>query len=255
MPSLSQGGAVIAALSLLQPRPGHRQAFRELGEGESWFKRFGRPSIDLWKEADRLRELYPLSTSNLVMFLGIVGKLEGVLDAFRVSLSNLTGRSRKTKTMPHPANTPPQNQRAPDPTLRWVASTQDVAGMEPLVLLDDAESVMSNEQPSSSRTYGRITFSLENGHLDRNRRVHPDYSREHEPPSRRPEVGGAFSEKNMRHHSQPWQQLPYDRHSVHVVTQYYVPGDPQRAREVTWCVTTVFFRVTHQSIYKNCRVA
>ena len=157
---------------------------------------------------------------------------------------------------PPPIQHFPHNQRAPDLTLRWAAYTQDVAGMEPLVLFDDTESVVSNEQPSSSRIYGRITFSLGNGHLDRNGRVDADYSGKREPSSRRPEVGVASSEKNRHHHSQPWQQLPYDRHSVHVVTQYYVPGDQQRAREVIWCGQHCFFSCDASvNIYKNCRVA
>lgn len=85
IPPLSQGGAVIATLSLLQPRPGHRQAFAKLGEGEGWSKRFGRPSIDLWKEAGRLRDQYPRSTNNLVIRLGGVWRgLEGVFDALLV---------------------------------------------------------------------------------------------------------------------------------------------------------------------------
>lgn len=32
--------------------------------------------------------------------------------------------------------------------------------------------------------------------------------------------------KHQEHHQ------PYDRHSVHMITQYYVPDDPRRAREV-----------------------
>lgn len=82
---LRQGGAVIATLSLLQPRPAHRQAFRKLGEGEGWSQRFGRPSVELWEEARRLRELYPQSINNLVVFLGILDGLGGIFEILKVS--------------------------------------------------------------------------------------------------------------------------------------------------------------------------
>ena len=90
MPPLSRGGAVIAALSLLQSRPAHRQAVHNLGEREDWVKLFGSSSADLWEEAGRLRDLYPLSTNNLVVLLGVLGKLEGVFGALRVSVVELS---------------------------------------------------------------------------------------------------------------------------------------------------------------------
>ncbi|CAM9959572.1 unnamed protein product [Ectocarpus sp. 12 AP-2014] len=36
--------------------------------------------------------------------------------------------------------------------------------------------------------------------------------------------------KHQEHHR------PYDRHSVHMITQYYVPDDPRRAREIDVCL-------------------
>lgn len=83
-PPLSQGGAIIAALSLLQPRPSHRQAFRKLEEREGWPRRFGRP-LGLREETNRLRELYPLSINSLVVFLGILERLGGILDVLKVN--------------------------------------------------------------------------------------------------------------------------------------------------------------------------
>lgn len=84
MPPLHRGGAIIAALSLLQPRPTHRQTFRRLGEGERWSKRFGR-STGIWEEVYRLRTVYPVSTNNIVVFLGLLEGLGGVLDVLWVS--------------------------------------------------------------------------------------------------------------------------------------------------------------------------
>lgn len=83
-PPLHRGGAIVAALSLLQPRPTHRQKFNQLGEGESWSKQFGR-STRIWEEVRRLRELYPVSINNLVLFLGLLRGLEDVFQVLRVS--------------------------------------------------------------------------------------------------------------------------------------------------------------------------
>ena len=86
MPPLSQGGAVIGALSLLQSRPSHRQAVHNLAKRNDWVTLFGSSSTDIWEEAGRLRDIYPLSTNNLVVLLGALGKLEGVFGALRVSV-------------------------------------------------------------------------------------------------------------------------------------------------------------------------
>lgn len=82
-PPLRQGGAIVAALSLLQPRPSHKQAFQKLEDREGWPRRFGRP-VGLWEETNRLRELYPLSTNSLIVFLGILEGLGGILDVLQV---------------------------------------------------------------------------------------------------------------------------------------------------------------------------
>lgn len=83
-PPLRQGGAIVAALSLLQPRPSHKQAFQKLEDREGWRRRFGRP-LGLWEETTRLRELYPLSTNSLIVFLGILEGLGGIFDVLQVN--------------------------------------------------------------------------------------------------------------------------------------------------------------------------
>lgn len=63
-----------------------------------------------------------------------------------------------------------------------------------------------------------------------------DAGHEHETSSRSTIGGdgddGGRAEEGKRRRQQ---QLAYDRHSVHVVTQYYIPEDPRRAREVGVC--------------------
>lgn len=45
-------------------------------------------------------------------------------------------------------------------------------------------------------------------------------------------VGGGGGEQEIERRGERRGKLPYDRHSLHVVTQYYIPDDPSRAREV-----------------------
>eukprot|EP00903_Cladosiphon_okamuranus_P014127 g13129.t1 len=194
-PPLNRGGAIIAALSLLQPRPTHRQAFRRLGEGDDWSKRFGR-STTIWEEVRRLRELYPVSTNNLVVFLGLLDGLGGVLDVL------------------------------------W-----DVAGMEPLFFPEDEQSLLPQELHAPQNDFvsivgqqtargGRRTEGLVEGEDKPGGGVYGDGG------GRGSEGDVEIEQERQRRGKVP----PYDHHSVHVVTQYYIPDDPSRAREIDVCL-------------------
>lgn len=73
-------------LSLLEPRPLHEKAFRELQKrsGGGGGDRTENGSPPWWKEANRLREWYPASTNNLVVFLGLLGRLDNVFGVLQV---------------------------------------------------------------------------------------------------------------------------------------------------------------------------
>lgn len=76
-----------AILSLLQPRPFHKQVFLKLAEREGFtFEQHGqdRPHAGLWEEVTRLREGYPTSINNLILFLGRKGNLPGVYQFLQV---------------------------------------------------------------------------------------------------------------------------------------------------------------------------
>lgn len=92
--------------------------------------------------------------------------------------------------------------------------------MEPLFLPEDEESLLPKELHAWS------------GNHDLNGNLHVDDAVAGETSNRSTNGGGDISEINARHQLQQQRQLLYDLHSVHVVTQYYVPKDPQRAREV-----------------------
>ena len=104
--------------------------------------------------------------------------------------------------------------------------------MEPLVFRDNGKFVVQKGGYASSRGYGWDATSG-HGHLDRSDCGHVDTSTEHEPSSGRPNSDGDASAEGSEHRQgHQLRQLPYDHHSVHLVTQYYVPEDPRRAREV-----------------------
>lgn len=76
-----------AILSLLQPRPFHKEVFLKLEEREGFtFKQGGqdRSQAGLWEEVNRLREGYPTSINNLILFLGYKGNLPGVYQFLQV---------------------------------------------------------------------------------------------------------------------------------------------------------------------------
>ncbi|CAM9740156.1 unnamed protein product, partial [Scytosiphon promiscuus] len=151
-PPLHQGGSLVAVLSLLQPRPTHRQAFRRVEQRQRWRSESSGEAVGwLCKETNRLRELYPLSMNNLVVFLGLTGGLGGVFDVL-----------------------------------------VDMAGMEPIYSPREEMTLLPRELRASSSYYHQT--------------------------------------KRLEHN------LTYDDHSVHVVTQYYVPEDPRRAREIDACL-------------------
>lgn len=77
-----------AILSLLQPRPFHKQVFLKLAEREGF--KFEQSDQDqsqagLWEEVNRLREDYPTSINNLILFLGFKGNLPGVYQFLQVN--------------------------------------------------------------------------------------------------------------------------------------------------------------------------
>lgn len=102
--------------------------------------------------------------------------------------------------------------------------SQGVAGIEPLFFPEDEEALLPKElhMPLPSREYGSHPTS----HNER-RGQNGDA-----PGNHNTNIGGDSGGRAEETKHQRQQQLPYDRHSVHVVTQYYVPDDPRRAREV-----------------------
>lgn len=89
LPRVREGGINVAVLSLLEPRPLHEKAFRELqkrggGGGGGGGDRTENDSPPWWDEASRLREWYPASTNNLVVFLGLLGRLDNVFGVLQV---------------------------------------------------------------------------------------------------------------------------------------------------------------------------
>ncbi len=106
--------------------------------------------------------------------------------------------------------------------------------MEPLFLPEDEESLLPKELHAWSGNHGLNGVDHVGTDTDADGGL--------ESSNRSTNNGGDSSENKERHQlrqspptsqqQQQQQHLPYDRHSVHVVTQYYVPEDPHRAREV-----------------------
>lgn len=68
LPAVMHGGAHVAALSLLLPRPGHRHAFQRLQNIQQF-------PFSVHDEVARVRELYSASMNILVQLLGQTGNL------------------------------------------------------------------------------------------------------------------------------------------------------------------------------------
>lgn len=106
-----------------------------------------------------------------------------------------------------------------------------MAGIEPLFYPEDEQSLLPQELHPPRRDLGSMT-NLETG---RHRRSMEGFGQE-EPTGGR--GGGDGEEEDSDcditcQHQEQEKLLLYDRHSVfHVVTQYYTPEDPSRAREV-----------------------
>lgn len=83
LPPLDDGGVLTAVLSLLQPRPLHKRAFRMLQRQEGYATYYNGP-LGLWEDVSRLRETYLASINNLVVFLGLLGRLGGVFEVLQV---------------------------------------------------------------------------------------------------------------------------------------------------------------------------
>lgn len=77
LPPLRRGGVVAAVLALLQPRSGHEKRFAEVSVRLGY-------DFDLSREVRRLRETFPSSMNNLVVFLGLLGMLDGILPVLQV---------------------------------------------------------------------------------------------------------------------------------------------------------------------------
>lgn len=77
LPPLDKGGAIAAVISLLQPRAGHKRTFEEVALRQRY-------EFHLGEEVHRLRETFPSSINNLVVFLGLLGMLDGVLPILEV---------------------------------------------------------------------------------------------------------------------------------------------------------------------------
>lgn len=116
--------------------------------------------------------------------------------------------------------------------------------MEPLFFPEDEAALLPPELRVPSRDY-RSTPTSHDQRRDQSAAEHPgrgndsDTSHEYEAPSHGTigggGGGGGSGRAEERKRERPQQQLPYDRHSVHVVTQYYIPEDSRRAREVGVC--------------------
>lgn len=116
------------------------------------------------------------------------------------------------------------------------SARKGVSGIEPLFFPEDEAALLPRELHAPSRDYGsRSTFHKERrGHNSAT--SFPGVGKAAGYGTNGGGGGRADGGKHQRQQQQQ-QQLPYDRHSVHVVTQYYIPEDPHRAREVGSCGT------------------
>lgn len=104
--------------------------------------------------------------------------------------------------------------------------------MEPLFFPEDEQSLLPHElhpaqedfDSTSNPEAGRVEQYNEGSGEDKDRPIGGGGGGDH--------GGGSGGQDEIQHHGQRRGKLEYDRHSVHVVTQYYIPDDPSRAREV-----------------------
>ena len=100
--------------------------------------------------------------------------------------------------------------------------------MEPLFLPEDELFLLPKELHPPIEDFG-LTTSLETGRGGRNTK---DSEQGKDKPIGGGDTVGRGSEEEIGRQVQRRGKLQYDRHSVHVVTQYYVPENLVRAREV-----------------------
>ena len=104
--------------------------------------------------------------------------------------------------------------------------------MEPLFFPEDEQSLLPQELHPRQNDLALAT-DLETGRDGRN--AEGFGADENKPTGGGDGSGrsrGGGSEEEIKHDRKRRGKAPYDRHSVHVVTQYYIPDDPSRAREV-----------------------
>lgn len=109
--------------------------------------------------------------------------------------------------------------------------------MEPLFFPEDEQYLLPQELHPPTKDLGSIAdLDLETGRRGWNTSGAGEGEDKDKPAGGGDGGGGGDDEEEeieIEHQRQRREEaLPYDRHSVHVVTQYYIPDDPSRAREV-----------------------
>lgn len=102
--------------------------------------------------------------------------------------------------------------------------------MEPLFLPEDEQSLLPQELHPAVRDLSATT-NLGTGLGGRNTQ---ELGQDKDKPIGGGGAGDHGGEEEFKRRGQVRGKLEYDRHSVHVVTQYYVPDDHRRAREVNY---------------------
>lgn len=103
--------------------------------------------------------------------------------------------------------------------------------MEPLFFPEDEQALLPQELHPTPNGIGSISIT----NLETGRRGSNTEGLGGDKPTGGGDGGGRGGEEKgfgIKRKHQRRGNFPYDRHSLHVVTQYYMPGDPSRAREV-----------------------